>query len=136
MVIVDTSVWIDYLADTVNAETAWLERELSLQRIGLTDLILCEVLQGIRHDRAFRETRQKLCRFEILDCGGEDAAVEAAQNFRILRAKGCTVRKAVNCMIATCCLRGGHSLLHRDRDFDHFEKHLGLPVVHPPFPYQ
>jgi predicted nucleic acid-binding protein len=46
------------------------------------------------------------------------------------------VRKAVNCMIATCCLRGGHSLLHRDRDFDHFEKHLGLPVVHPPFPYQ
>jgi predicted nucleic acid-binding protein len=131
MVIVDTTVWIDYLGGTANAETEWLERQLEQQRIGLTGLILCEILQGIRHDKAFAETRNQLSAFLVLDGAGEDLAVAAAQNYRFLRSRGCTVRKTIDCLIATVCLRGGHSLLHRDRDFDGFEEHLGLQVVHP-----
>ena len=131
MVIVDTTVWIDYLAGTANGQTSWLDRELSRQRLGLTDLILCEVLQGIRRDPAFARARRDLEKFHIFETGGIDLALAAAQNYRLLRRRGATVRKTIDCLIATFCLQAGHQLLHRDRDFDPFEKHLGLRVVHP-----
>ena len=131
MVIVDTTVWIDYLAGTVNAQTDWLDRQLNQQRLALTDLILCEVLQGIRGDATFTRVRRDLSKFEVFDTGGEKLAVAAARNYRILRARGHTVRKTIDSLIATFCLSGGHTLLHRDRDFDPFEKHLGLRVLHP-----
>jgi predicted nucleic acid-binding protein len=131
MTIVDTTVWIDYLAGTANQHTEWLDRELNRQRLGLTDLILCEVLQGIREESTFARVRKDLAKFEVFDSGGEASAVAAARNYRTLRAQGCTVRKTIDCLIATFCLSGGHSLLHRDRDFDLFEKHLGLRVLHP-----
>ncbi len=131
MTIVDTTVWIDYLGGTSNPQTVWLDRELNHQRLGLTDLILCELLQGIRGDSTFAQVRRELSKFEIFDSGGEALAVAAAQNYRFLRAYGKTVRKTIDCLIATFCLSGGHSLLHRDRDFDLFEKHLGLRVLHP-----
>ena len=131
MTIVDTTVWIDYLAGTANPQSQWLDRELNQQRLGLTDLILCEVLQGIRGDSTFARILRDLSRFEVFDTGGETLAVASAQNYRFLRARGHTVRKTVDCLIATFCLSGGHALLHRDRDFDLFEKHLGLRVVHP-----
>ena len=131
MTIVDTTVWIDYLAGTANPHTQWLDRELNQQRLGLTDLILCEVLQGIRGDSTFARILRDLSRFEVFDTGGETLAVASAQNYRFLRARGHTVRKTIDCLIATFCLSGGHVLLHRDRDFDLFEKHLGLLVVHP-----
>jgi predicted nucleic acid-binding protein len=130
MVIVDTTVWIDYLRGTENPETQWLDRELQRQRLGLTDLILCEVLQGIREQGAFARVRADLLKFEIFQTGGNELAVAAAQNYRDLRQRGYAVHKTIDCLIATFCLRAIHELLHRDRDFDCFEKVLGLRVVH------
>jgi predicted nucleic acid-binding protein len=131
MVIVDTTVWIDYLGGVANQQTSWLDHELGRQRLGLTDLILCEVLQGIRNDAAFTQVRRDLLKFQLFDTGGTDLAVASAQNYRSLRRAGYTVRKTIDCLIATFCLEAGHELLHRDHDFDPFEQHLGLRVVHP-----
>jgi predicted nucleic acid-binding protein len=130
MVIVDTTVWIDYLHAIENPETLWFDRELERRRMGLTDLILCEVLQGIRHERDFVQVQSELLKFEIYRTGGSQLAVAAAQNYRELRQSGYTVRKTIDCLIATFCLFGNHELLHRDRDFDCFEEMLGLKVVH------
>lgn len=131
MTIVDTTVWIDYFTGSSNPHTEWLDSEVSRQRLGLTDIILCEVLQGIRDDATFERVRRNLAHFEIFDTGGEALAVTAAGNYRSLRRRGVTVRKTIDCLIATFCLVDGHALLHRDRDFDVFETHLGLRVVHP-----
>jgi predicted nucleic acid-binding protein len=130
MVIVDTTVWIDYLRGTSNAEVLWLDRELQRQRLGLTDLILCEVLQGVRDKGAFDRVRQDLLKFLVFETGGIDLAVAAAENYRKLRERGRTVRRTIDCLIATFCIEGGHPLLHRDRDFDVFERWLGLQVIH------
>jgi predicted nucleic acid-binding protein len=131
MVIVDTTVLVDYLRGLRNAETEYFDRELGRLRFGLRDLILCEVLQGIRGERAFTRVLRELRRFEVFDTGGQELAIAAARNFRSLRQCGRTVRKTIDCLIATFGLRDGHSLLHRDRDFDHFEQILGLAVIHP-----
>ncbi len=131
MVIVDTTVWIDYLGNVNNSQTNWLHRELGRQPLGLTDIILCEVLQGIRNDADFGGVRRDLEKFHIFDTGGSEFAVAAAQNYRRLPRAGHTVRTTIDCLIATFCLEAGHSLLHHDRDFDSFEKILGLRVVHP-----
>lgn len=131
MVIVDTTVWIDFLRGVQNPETDWLDLQLIHQRLALTDVILCEVLQGIPDDISFARVQRELRRFEIFDTGGADLAVAAAQNFRTLRRRGHTVRKTIDCWIATFCIRNGHALLHRDRDFDPFEQYLRLHVVHP-----
>ena len=132
MVIVDSSVWIDYLNGNANIQTEWLESSLGEQEIGLTSLILCEVLQGIRHNRRFNETREVLIAFSVFEGITANLAVASAQNFRILRHQGVTVRKTVDSIIATFCIQEGHQLLHHDSDFESFEKHLGLRVVHPP----
>lgn len=131
MVIVDTGVWVDYFNETSTPETEWLDREVGQQEIGLTDLILCEVLQGVRNDSDYAAFREQLLEFEVFAVGGVGIAVEAAENFRELRKRGFTVRKTIDCWIATFCIREGHSLLHRVRDYDVFEKHLGLRVIHP-----
>jgi len=130
MVIVDTTVWIDYLGGSSNPETKWLDEALPHKRLGLTDLILCEVLQGIRNDVAFRSIRDDIMRFKIFSPGGPDLAVAAAHNYRTLRRRGFTVRRTIDCWIATFCIFSGYQLLHRDRDFDPFEEVLGLEVVH------
>ena len=130
MVIVDTTVWIDYLRGTQKPEAQWLDSEMSRQRFALTDIILCEVLQGIPDDRLFNRVQRDLLQFEIFATGGTEFALAAAQNFRILRQRGYTVRKIVDCLIATFCIIEGHSLLHRDRDFDPFEEFLSLSVLH------
>lgn len=131
MVIVDTTVWVDYFRGTRNPETEWLDQEADKRRLGLTDLILCEVLQGVRSDREFIEVRAELIKFELFENGGEELAIAAARNFRNIRERGLTVRKTIDCLIATFCLTRGHTLLHRDRDFDVFERNLGLAVLHP-----
>ena len=131
MVIVDTTVWVDYLRGAQNPETDWLNVELDHRRLGLTDLILCEVLQGIRDDVSFSRVQRELRKFEVFETGGVELAVATARNFRKLRQRGHTVRKTIDCLIATFCLREGHSLLHRDRDFDPFELVLGLSVIRP-----
>lgn len=132
MVIVDSSVWIDYLNDRLNSHTIWLENAIGQREIGLTNLILCEVLQGIRHDRHFRETLRHLQSLPVFEGLRTDLAIAAADNFRYLQRRGITVRTTIDCLIATFCIAGEHELLHVDGDFDGFEKHLGLRVLHPP----
>lgn len=131
MVIIDTTVWIDYLRGNITKETSWFESELKRQRLGLTDLNLCEVLQGVADESMAREVLRELSLFEIYDTGGKELAVAAARNFRLLRQRGRTVRKTIDGLIATFCLKQGFSLLHCDRDYDHFEAILGLSVIHP-----
>jgi len=131
VVIVDTTVWIDYLRGARNPETQWLETEADRRRLGLTDLILCEVLQGVRSEREFGQVRTELQRFALFKTGGGELAIAAATNFRIIRGEGKTVRKSIDCLIATFCMTNGHALLHRDRDFDPFEEILALAVIHP-----
>src|SRR5579875_1435787 len=131
MTIVDTSVWIDYLDGRANIHTEWLDQRIGTLQVGLTDLILCEVLQGIRDEVVFHRTQKELLQFELLSSGGEALAVKSAVNYRTLRSRGHTVRKTIDCLIATVCMERRHSLLHRDRDFDAFEQYLGLQGVHP-----
>lgn len=129
MVIVDSSVWIDYLHDTVNSQTDWLENALGRRAIGLTNLILCEVLQGIRHQRRFRLAERTLLTLPIYDIAGTPVAIEAARNFHTLQRRGITIRKTIDSFIATFCIAEDFELLHRDRDFEPFEQHLGLTVI-------
>jgi predicted nucleic acid-binding protein len=131
VVIVDTTVWIDYLQGVSNAETEWVHAELEQQRLGVTHLILCEVLQGIRDESAVKNVERQLLKLRVFETGGIDLAREAAGNYRILRGRGHTVRKTIDCLIATFCIRERHSLLHRERGFDPFEKFLELAVIHP-----
>jgi predicted nucleic acid-binding protein len=131
VVIVDTTVWVDYLQGAQNPETDWLNTELDRQRLGLTDIILCEVLQGVRDDVVAKEVEGKLLKLAVFETGSVALAREATRNYRALRSRGHTVRKTIDCLIATFCLREQHSLLHRDRDFDPFEKFLALSVIHP-----
>lgn len=131
MVIVDTTVWVDYFQGIRNPETDWLDAELDRQRLGLTDIILCEVLQGVRDESSANDVERRLLKLELFEAGGADLAREAARNYRALRSRGRTVRKTIDCLIATFCIRERYSLLHRDRDFDPFEQFLDLSVIHP-----
>jgi len=130
VVIVDSTVWVDYFNGLHNPETDWLDTELDRQRIGLTTIILCEVLQGVRDDRKAARVEAELLKLEVFESGGVTLAVQAARNYRTLRSRGRTVRNTIDVLIATFCLREQHSLLHRDRDFDPFEELLGLSVIH------
>jgi predicted nucleic acid-binding protein len=132
MVIVDSSVWIDALRGISNRQSAWLNAALGKEQIGLTSLILCEVLQGIRTESQFRKSRIKLLELPVFEVFTAQVAIVSAQNFRTLRERGITVRKSIDCIIATFCIEEGYQLLHRDRDFDPFETYLALRVLHPP----
>jgi len=131
MVIVDTSVWIDAFRGTTNRETIWLKQAISIREIGLTNLILCEVLQGVSTNSEYDEIRDDLLQFAVFNTGSAKLALTSAQQYRTLRSMGITVRKTIDCIIASFCVEYGHQLLHRDRDFDCFESHLGLQVIHP-----
>ena len=131
MVVVDTTVWIDYFRGKKTAEALWLDRALGVTRIAICDLILCELLQGTDSDVHFSEVLQRMSACYLLSTGGRDIAVAAARNYRILRRHGHTVRKTVDCLIATLCLVQGHRLLHNDRDFEPFATVLGLEVIRP-----
>ena len=131
MVIVDSTVWVDYFNGKHNPHTHWLDARLDRERLGLTTIILAEVLQGVRDERAAAQVERELLKLEVFDAAAIALAVQAARNYRVLRGRGRTVRKTIDVLIATFCLEEGHSLLHRDRDFDPFEELLGLSVVHP-----
>ncbi len=130
MWIVDSSVWIDFFNGCVTPQTETLYSALGQQEIGLGDIILCEVLQGFRDQRAFETAREALLRFPIYPIGGVAIAIKSAENYCWLRERGITIRKTVDCLIATFVIEQGFSLLHDDRDFDPFEMYLGLNVVH------
>jgi predicted nucleic acid-binding protein len=129
MILVDSSVWIDYLRGTDTPQTRKLDALLGTVPLAVGDLILTEVLQGCGSERQFNDVERRLSSLTRVTLGGPDVAVEAARNFRRLRAKGVTVRKTIDTVIATRCLLDGYELLHDDRDFDAFETHLGLLVV-------
>lgn len=101
MFIVDSSVWIDYLHDTVTPQTDWLEMSMRSEQIGLTSLILCEVLQGIRHENRLREAKRQLLSLPVFETVGTGLAVAAARNFHLLQTRGITIRKTIDCLIAT-----------------------------------
>ena len=129
MVIVDSSVWIDYFHKQATEQTAWLKSSIGLRPVGLTNLILCEVLQGERDELRLGNTLKHLVSLPVFELPGTEVAIAAAKNYRFLRNRGITVRTTIDCLIATFCILEGHRLLHRDHDYNSFEEHLGLKVV-------
>lgn len=126
MILVDSSVWIDYFRGTVTAQTERLDSLLGRELLLIGDLILAEVLQGFATDKDFKQALKFLESFEVVELGGKDIAIKTAKNFRTLRALGVTVRKTIDTVIATRCIESGYTLLHSDRDFEPFVEHLGL----------
>ncbi|MBM4427811.1 MAG: PIN domain nuclease [Chloroflexi bacterium] len=131
MLVVDTSVWVDYFNGVENPQTDFLNAILDKTPILIGDLILAEVLQGFRHDPDFEKVRRQLGKFLQESMVNPVLAVQSARNYRFLRQKGVTVRKTIDSLIATFCIENDHELLHNDSDFDGYEKHLGLRVIHP-----
>ncbi|MFH1044098.1 MAG: PIN domain nuclease [Pseudomonadota bacterium] len=126
MILVDSSVWIDYFRGTATPQAEKLESLLGTEPIATGDLILTEVLQGFVGDRDFNQARKLLTSLVVVDLAGQDIAIQAARNFRALRALGVSVRKTIDTVIATRCIENGLPLLYSDRDFDPFVEHLGL----------
>ena len=131
MLVVDTSVWIDYFSGVKNPQTDFLDTILDNTPIIIGDLILAEVLQGFRYDPDFEKVRRVLGKFMQVSMVNPALAVQSARNYRFLRQKGVTVRKTIDSLIATFCIENDHQLLHNDSDFDGYEEHLGLRVIHP-----
>ena len=126
MILVDSSVWIDYFRGTHTPETDRLDALLGAEPVATGDLILAEVLQGFADDRDFNQAKKLLTALPIVELVGTEIAIQAARNFRALRALGVTVRKTIDTLIATSCIEHGLTLLYSDRDFDPFVEHLGL----------
>jgi predicted nucleic acid-binding protein len=129
VILVDTSVWIDFFRGKLTPAAEKLDQLLGTVDLAVGDLILAETLQGCDTTREFNQVREFLEPFPLILLGGPDVAVEAAKNFRKLRTWGITVRKTIDTIIATRCILDGLELLHNDRDFDAFERHLGLRCV-------
>jgi hypothetical protein len=126
VILVDSSVWIDYFRGTTTPQAEQLDALLGNEPIATGDLILAEVLQGFVSNRDFNQARKLMTSLEIVDLAGQAIAIQSAKNFRVLRALGITVRKTIDTVIATRCIESGLSLLYSDRDFDPFVEHLGL----------
>ena len=126
MILVDSSVWIDYFRGQSNAQTELLDTLLGKEPLAVGDLILAEVLQGFNSEREFKQARRLMTALVVIDLGGRDLAIQAAKNFRALRSLGVTVRKTIDVVIATRCIHNEIPLLYGDRDFDPFVQHLGL----------
>ncbi len=126
MVVVDSSVWVDYFNGQATPETDRLDRLLGTEPVAIGDLILAEVLQGFRSDADYKTARQLLTSLTIHDMLGATRAVRVAEHYRALKRKGVTVRKTTDVIIATFCIEQKLPLLYSDRDFDPFVRHLGL----------
>lgn len=129
MILVDSSVWIDYFKGTITPQTEKLDSLLGSEPLAIGDLILTEVLQGFADERDFERATKLLTSLTVVDLGGQHIAIQAARHFRALRQLGATVRKTIDSVIATRCIDSDYDLLHNDRDFDPFVKHLGLRSV-------
>ncbi len=126
MILVDSSVWIDYFRGTDTPQAEKLDSLLGIEPIATGDLILTEVLQGFVSDRDFNQARKLMTSLVVVDLAGQAIAIKAAKNFRVLRSLGITVRKTIDTVIATRCIESGLPLLYSDRDFDPFVERLGL----------
>jgi hypothetical protein len=131
VLLVDSSVWIDYFNGAITPQTNYLHATLGHREILVGDIILAEVLQGFRSDADFEAARRALGRFRQAQMLDPELAVQSARHYRSLRKLGITVRKTVDCLIATYAIAAGDELLRADGDFDPFEAQLGLRVVHP-----
>ena len=132
MILVDTSVWIDYFNGTPTWQAELLDHYLSNVPIIMGDLILAEVLQGFKSDKDYETAKAFLSALPFRQIGGYDVAVQSAKNYRLLRKSGVTVRKTIDVIIATFCIIEGLALLHDDRDFDPMESHFSLKTLSPP----
>jgi predicted nucleic acid-binding protein len=126
VIVVDSSVWIDFLNGRNASHIRQLRAVLGKQEVIIGDLMLCEVLQGLENERAARQVEALLRRFEIVPMAGDAIAVAAARNFRFLRSRGITVRKTIDLLIVTWCIENRRPLLHNDSDFRSMARHLGL----------
>jgi predicted nucleic acid-binding protein len=126
VILVDTSVWVDYFNGVASPPAEQLDRLLGEEFILLGDLVLTEILQGFSSERAAAAALEKLRAFTFVSMVGWEIAVKAAENYRVLRRKGVTVPKTVDLWIGTFCIEYGCRLLHNDRDFQPMVDHLGL----------
>jgi predicted nucleic acid-binding protein len=126
VILVDSSVWIDFFRGTVTPQTERLDVLLGSELLVVGDLILAEVLQGFSSERDFNQARKLLTALDVVTLGGPEIAIQAARNFRTLRARGVTIRKTIDTLIATRCIESDYALLFSDRDFEPFVEHLGL----------
>lgn len=129
MILVDSSVWIDYFNGTETLATQKLDGLLGVHPVCTGDLILTEVLQGFRKDTDYQVAKNLLCSLSIHTMVGTEIGLKAANNFRMLRKQGVTVRKTIDTLIATYCIENGLMLLHSDKDFQPFQRHLGLQTL-------
>jgi len=129
LILIDSSVWIDYFRGTITPQTERLDGLLGVEPLAIGDLILAEVLQWFSNDHDFETAQRLLESLTFIELGGLEIAIKSARNFRSLRQRGLTIRKTIDCVIATRCIEDGLTLLHKDRDFDAFAKYLGLQVL-------
>ncbi len=129
MIVVDSSVWIGYFNGTETRETLLLDGILGVEPVVIGDLILAEVLQGFRSDLDVRRALDAMDTLMFEPMVGRDIALASARNYRVLRARGVTVRKTIVMLIATYCMENRHALLHSDRDFEQIQQHLGLETL-------
>jgi predicted nucleic acid-binding protein len=131
VILVDSSVWIDYFRGKQNLQTDRLDALLGNEPVATGDLVLAEVLQGFGSVQDFNQGKKLLTSLPIIDLIGEDIAIQAARNFRALRSRGITIRKTIDTLIATSCIEKGLTLLYSDKDFDPFVAYLGLRTALP-----
>ena len=129
MIVVDSSIWIDYFNGAISNKTNWLDESLGIEPIIMGDIILAEVLQGFQNEKDFKTAKKLLLEFPFMDMIGQELAIKSAMNYRALRQKGITIRKTIDVMIGTFCIHNNFFLLHNDKDFDPLEKHLKLKVM-------
>ena len=129
MILVDTSVWIDYFNGMENRHTTILDSALFKETVLIGDIILAEILQGFDRESHFRQAKESLLSLDCVQLANRELAVTAATNFRFLRSKGTTIRKTVDMIIGTWCMESGIPLLHADKDFDRMAQLLPLKIV-------
>lgn len=130
MILVDSSVWIDYFLGHDTQQVEILDRSLGVRSVGIGDLVLTEVLQGFRADKDYRIARSIMDELTVFNMLGKEMAVKSAENFRKLRKKGITIRKTADVIIATYCIEHSLPLLFSDKDFKPFVRYLELTEVH------
>jgi len=128
VILVDTSIWIDYFNGIENKQAKSLDWILSEQSVLVGDIILTEILQGFDSDKEFRLAKQALDPLDCVHLGGKSLAIKAASNFRFLRSKGVTIRKTVDMLIGSWCIEHEVELLHNDKDFDQIATQLPLQI--------
>jgi len=128
MILVDSSVWIDYLNGSNTPETDWLDRYFGVGLVAIGDLIAAEVLQGIPQDDEYAKVRHFFDRLTVFELAGLERSIRTADRYRLLRREGITIRSTIDSMIAGFCIDEGIPLLYSDRDFDPFVQHFGLLV--------